>query len=114
MAHSITGIAGAITLGGSAMSGKVTGWEHHYSGEQVPDTGAGDTYVGRLGTFIDWEATLDAEFPATGYTSQAALLNSVAALVLKVKSADATPYFAGSGIVTDILATLQFDQVVRY
>lgn len=114
MAHSITGKGGSISLAASPLSGKVLGWEHHYIGEQVPDTGAGDLYVSRLPTFIDWEATLEAEFPATAYTTQAALLNAVSALVLKVNTSDSASFFAGSGIVTNILSTLRHDQIVTY
>jgi hypothetical protein len=111
MAHGITGKAATALVAGSAIAGKLLGWEHHYTGEQVDDTGAGDTWRGKVATFVAWEATIEVEITSP-YTSQYALLNAASAISLKVQSGDSTPYFAATGICSDIMAPVRFDQIV--
>jgi hypothetical protein len=107
MAHSIAGNKAKANVGGSQLAGKLLGWEHRYMAEQADDTGGGDLFRSRIPTFVDWEADIEVEIPASGYTSQYALLNAASAIALFVQSTDVTPFFAGTGLCTNISAPLR-------
>ena len=106
MPHAVTGQAGAVTVLGSALNGKLTKWTFTGEDELVDDRGAGELFMSRVGVSRDWTADVEGYVP-----DQAAMhvLNadeaewtaaySTSAVTLKFKSGDTNPYFTGTGLL---------------
>lgn len=116
MAHAVTGKAGAVSLAGGAITGKLTEWSYELTGNSVSDRGAGEDWDSQAPTFSGWKATFkayaadQAEMSITGTTSDVALIDTVAAIALKRKLADTNPWFSASGLVKSFKRTHNIEQ----
>jgi hypothetical protein len=102
--------AGAVVLG----DGELT-WTLEITGDTADTTSATDAvFVGRVGTFSSWTATVTSNDSSVTYTDSqlVASMGQTASLVLKVGSASST--YTGNGILTGFGKGMDTEGVFQY
>lgn len=106
----ITGKDGSISLGGSAVNGKVRSWRLTYEGTVADTTGAGDAVEEQTPLRKRWR--ISGEFVAldqADWDLDQGLVGTIAAIAVKRKSADTSAYASGTGVVTQFEVNAPYD-----
>lgn len=109
-----TGHGGSILIAasspGTALSGKIRGWNFRETANYVESRGAGMPRKHRVATDVDWEATFEAEMVGVeDLTTVRTLLGSDAFISLK---GDTDPYFSGQGMLVEIGGETSADDAI--
>jgi hypothetical protein len=107
----ITGKDGAISLGGGAVNGKVRSWTLNYTSTNVDASGAGDAVDELVHLRKNW--VISGEFLALNQADwdlDLSLVGTAAVVSLKRIAADTNPFATGTGLVTQMQVTHEYDQ----
>lgn len=99
----ITGKDGAVTFAGAAITGKLTRWRLRSRSNHVDTTGAGDVTPERIHLTLEWEAEVEWNAPdQASWDLHHGLVGTSAAIALKRKSGDTSPYATGTGLYEEM------------
>ena len=96
----ITGKDGAISLGGSAVNGKILEWELTSESKNVETDGMGDAWIPSVHIRNKWTVRGRAyALDQADWDLDQGLVGTEAVISLKRKSADTNPYFTDTGLL---------------